>query len=326
MTTLITGGAGFVGLNIAEKLLASDQQVVIYDLGDIKPKAHLDLGEHAGRLITHAGNVLSRDELKHAIKTHGVDRIVHAAAITASVTREKNHANDIVQVNTIGTINVLEAAIETGVKRVVSLGTGSVYGSAVKQTGTLDEIRDLPQPETLYGISKYAAERIALRYHHTRDLDVVVARLGVVFGRYEHDTGLRDTMSAPLILGQLALQGAHAKVYAQMPDDWVYATDVAQAVMLLLDSGNTPAPLYQIGTGHAWSVADWCKKLSAAFAEFSYELVDDQTQATVGQVTPSRRPCFSIDRLRQDLGYEPSYMLDKAFEDYVRWLRTTAQG
>ena len=324
MTTLITGGAGFVGLNIAQHLLVAGEEVVIFDLGKIKPQAHLDLGDQARNLSVHTGSVLEREKLKQIIKTHKIDRIVHGAAITASLAREKSQASDIVEVNTMGTINVLEAAIETGVDRVVSLGTGSVYGSAVKQSGTLDEVADLPQPETLYGISKYAAERIAVRYRHTRDLDIVVARLGVVFGRYEHDTGLRDTMSAPLVLGQVAKRSEHAKVYARLPDDWVYAADVARAVELLLNCKTIPSPVYQVGTGRAWSVQQWCANLEAAFPGFSYELVDDQQSATVGRVTPSRRPCFSIDRLRHELGYEPAFTLDRAFEDYVRWLKTAA--
>lgn len=324
MTTLITGGAGFVGLNIAQKLVAAGEKVVIYDLGGIKPQAHLDLRSQADLLIVHNGSVLDRDDIINTIKTHNVDRIVHGAAITASLARERHHARDIVEVNTLGTINLLEAAIASDISRVVSLGTGSVYGSGVKQDGTLDEVDDLPQPETLYGISKYASERIAVRFRDTRNLDVVVARLGVVFGRYEHDTGLRDTMSAPLVLGQMALRGEHAKVYRQMPDDWVYATDVAQAIQMLLDAKTIPNPVYQVGTGQPWSVEQWCERLAEAFPDFSYEMVDQQDQATVGRVTPSRRPCFAIDRLKNDLGYQPAFMLDQAFDDYIQWLKTTA--
>jgi len=330
MTTLITGGAGFVGLNIASELLLAGQNVVIFDLGEIKSSAHVDLLQGPGQLTLETGSVLDKEHLLRCIDKHHITQLVHGAAITAGLAREQTQAAQIVQVNTIGTVNVLDACLEKNVQRVVSLGTGSVYGSTVKKAGMLDEVIDLPQPQTLYGISKYAAERIALRYRDTRGLNVVVARLGVVFGRYEHDTGLRDTLSAPLILGQLALQAKEtkvakvAKVYRHLPNDWVYATDVARAVKQLLSAPSTPSPVYHIATGQAWSIESWCQKLSACFPEFRYELVEDQTQASVGRVTPSSRPCFSIDRLRRELGYEPDFLLDAAFDDYTQWLLTTS--
>ena len=325
MTTLITGGAGFVGLNIARELLQSGEKVVIFDLGQISPAAFVDFQCADGLLEVVCASVLSSSDLAQALRAHQIDRIVHGAAITASLEREKASAKEIVEVNTLGTINVLECAIAAGVSRTVCLGTGSVFGPTVSnQTGLLDETADLPQPETLYGISKFAAERIALRYRQTRGIDLTVARLGVVFGRYEHDTGLRDTMSAPLVLGQLALRSEHAKVYRHLPDDWVYATDVARVVKQLLDTKTPIGPLYQIATGAPWSVEDWCQRLANAFPDFTYELVDTQEAANVGRITPNRRPCFSIERLRNDIQYEPYFTAQRAFEDYVTWLETMA--
>lgn len=326
MTTLITGGAGFVGLNIARALIESGERVILCDLGQINPTAFVDFPVSDGMLQAVCASVLSRSDLIDIIKTHQIKRVVHGAAITAGLDREVTSAKDIVEVNTIGTINVLESAISADVSRVVCLGTGSVYGSAVKADGVIDEVVDSPQPDTLYGISKYAAERIAVRYRQTRGLNLVVARLGVVFGRYEHDTGLRDTMSAPLVLGQLALRSEHAVVYRDLPNDWVYATDVAYVVRDLLSRPSLAGPVYHVATGRAWSIDDWCQRLKQAFPSFTYEFVDRQDKANVGRVTPNRRPCFSIARLRQDLGYEPSFMSEQAFEDYVRWLKQQRDG
>lgn len=320
MTTLITGGAGFVGLNVARYLLLSGEPVVIYDLGDIKPDAHADLESETGSLSVERGSVLDKSRLSEVIAKHSVDWLVHGAAITAGLDRERRQAIEIFEVNTLGTVNVLECALSAGIKRVVQLGTGSVFGASVKQEGVIDEGQDAPEPDSLYGISKYAAERVALRYRKTRALDVVVLRLGVVFGRYEHDTGLRDTLSAPLTLGKLALTGEHAAVYAQMPDDWVYATDVARAVGLLLDAVETTHTVYQVASGKSWSVGEWCEKLQQRLPTFSYELVTQQELATVGRVTPTRRPPFSIARLQQEFDFQPQFSLDAAFDDYMAWL------
>ncbi|MDP4836724.1 MAG: NAD(P)-dependent oxidoreductase [Burkholderiales bacterium] len=319
MTTLITGGAGFVGLNVARQLMLAGEVVVIYDLGNIKPNAHADLNGLSGSLRVEQGSVLDKSHLADVIARYRVNQVVHGAAITAGLERERTQASDILQVNTLGTINVLECVLDAGIQRIVQLGTGSVFGSSVKQEGMLHESIDVPEPDSLYGISKYAAERIAMRYRATRGLDVVVARLGVVFGRYEHDTGLRDTLSAPLTLGQLALSGQHASVYANLPDDWVYATDVAIAVEMLLNAATTSHGIYQVSSGMPWSVGQWCHKLKHQFPAFTFDLVDQKELATVGSVTPTRRPLFSIDRLSKEFGYRPQFLIDDAFDDYAQW-------
>jgi len=320
--TLITGGAGFVGLNIAERLLANGHGVVIFDRNPRPEALTQSLESLPGKLHWVTGNVMNKLELIDALKQHGVLRMVHGAAITAGIDRETIEPAEIASVNLIGSINALEAAVQCQLQRVVQLGTGSVYGSSVKQTGLLDEELDTPRPESLYGITKYAAELTAIRYRNTRKLNISVARLGVVFGRYEYDTGVRDTLSAPLALAALAESRTHAKVYAGIPDDWVYAADVAIAVDLLLHTHNPTSPVYHVATGGTWSVTQWCERLTKAYPGFSYELIDNQAQATVGRHTPSKRPPFSISRISHEVGYRPIYELDSAFTDYLAWHRS----
>lgn len=321
MTIMITGGSGFVGLNIAERLLAQNKDVLIFDRNPRPQSLGLSLEHLPGTLSWVTASVTDRSHLIDTIKKFDVHQIVHGAAITAAQTRETSEAPEIAEVNLIGTIQVLEAALHCQIDRVVQLGTGSVYGSQVRKTGVLDEETDIPVPESLYGVTKYAAERTALRYRHTRGLNVTVARLGVVFGRYEYDTGVRDTLSAPLMLASMAEAGTHAKVYADLPDDWVYATDVATGVDLLLER-HASSGLYHLATGHHWSIDLWCRKLQHVYPGFTYEMVETQSQADVGRLTPSKRPIFSIDRISRELGYRPDYMLDAAFEDYLQWRRS----
>jgi len=325
MTTLITGGAGFVGLNIAERLLMSGQDVVIFDRSPQPTCLGLALDGLPGKLAWVTGSVTDLSDIIRAIKANQVTQVVHGAAITAGIIREATQASDIAAVNLLGTINVLDAAVRCELPRVVQLGTGSVYGPTVKREGMLDEERDQPKPESLYGITKYAAELTALRYRNTQNLNVTVARLGVVFGRYEYDTGVRDTLSAPLALAGMAQRGEHAKVFDGLPDDWVYATDVAVAIERLLQEAKTPSPVYHVSTGGVWSVSDWCERLESAFPGFSYELVKQQDQANVGKSTPSKRPPFSIDRITRETGYRPAYLAERAFEDYHRWYKELAK-
>ena len=319
MAVLITGGAGFVGLNIAEALLRRGDAVLLFDLSEPPAAALEALQQGPGDLRLFRGDVCDGAALRAAIERHGVERIVHGAAITADLARERRAARRIAEVNLGGTIEMLEAACRHGIRRVVQLSTGSIFGAAGTASERLDEVRDRPVPETLYGITKYAAERTGIRYRETRGLDLVAVRLGMVFGRWEYDTGVRDTLSLPLQLFALAEQGRHAAIPRGLGEDWVYAADVAGAVALLLDSPEIREPVYHLSSGLRWPVTDWCERLRGAFPGFSYELVDNPEQANVARNAPRPRSAFSIERLRRDYGFAPRFGPDEAFRDFLVW-------
>lgn len=326
MSVLITGGAGFVGLNIAERLLAKGQSVVCLGLETAPPAAAEAFGTLPGRYASVTGDVRDAARLRDVLQEHSVDLVVHGAAITAGLAREAQQSRLIVDVNLGGTIEVLEAALQHGVRRVIHLSSGSVFGASVKAEGTLDEEADIPVPDSLYGITKYAAERVALRYRTTRGMDVVAARVGVAFGRWEYDTSVRDTLSIPLALGKLAEAGMHAALYERIPDDWVYATDVADAIVRLLEAPFATRPLYHVGTGRRWSAVRWCDQLRAAHPAFSYSVVSDPAEANVGRQTPVPRPPFSVDRLARDLGFHARFDEESAFADYSAWRGRSARA
>jgi nucleoside-diphosphate-sugar epimerase len=202
---------------------------------------------------------------------------------------------------------------------VVHLSRGSVFGAGGQDQAELLEDRDIPQPESLYGITKYAAERAALRYRAMHGLDVVVARLGVVFGRWEYDSGVRDTLSIPLLLTRLAQAPQEARFCADLPDDWLYARDAADAIVALIDADRLPHPLYHLGTGRRWSASGWCDRLRGAYPGFSYAVVERRADANVGVHAPAARPPFCVERLRRDLGITARFDEAHAFADYLAW-------
>lgn len=316
---MLTGGAGFVGLNTAEQLLAAGEDVVTYGLEAPPGRFVSQLNDCPGRLSVEIGDVRDRDAVLHVMREHDVKRLVHGAAVTAGLQRELVAAAEIAAVNLGGTIEVLEAAITHGVARVVQLSSGSVYGATATNQDSLDEIADSPVPDSLYGITKYAAERTGLRYRSTRGLDIVVARLGVVFGRWEYATGKRDTLSIPFQLMRMAENNEPAKIADDLPDDWVYATDVAAAVVGLLTCQPLEDTVFHVASGKRWSITDWCARLRHAFPNFTYEIVHNKSMANVGQESPNPRAPFSIQRLRNQLGYEPRFMAREAMADYIDW-------
>lgn len=321
MSVLLTGGSGFVGLNVAEQLLAAGQDVVIFD-ASAPPRVFTEaVASLPGTLSVTRGDVRDRRALIAAIRDQQVDRLVHGAAITAGAERELTGAGDIIGVNTGGTVEVLEGALAGGVTRVVQLSSGAMFGTTNSLEQPLDEVADSPVPDSLYGISKYAAERVGLRYRAIRGLDLVVARLGVTFGRWEYDTGVRDTLSLPYQLTTLAGAGRKARFCMGLPSDWVYADDVARAIIGLLNAAEVPGSVYHLATGQEWSASDWSERLMTAFPAFSYEIVATREEANVARQAPTPRAPFAIDRLQTDLGYVPAFLPEQAFENYLAWWR-----
>ncbi len=326
MSTLVTGGSGFVGLNIAAAFLERGETVVLLDVNGPPTAAERHLRSLPGTLVVESGDVRNGAVTARIMARHKVERLVHGAAITAGPERETKQARFIAEVNFGGTIETLEAALAAGVSRIVQLGTGSVFGAAIRPgTEIIDEADTAPVPDSLYGITKYAAERTALRYRDKRGLDVVVARLGVVFGPWEYDTGVRDTLSIPLQLLRAAEAGETARFRRTLPDDWVYVKDVANAVAALLDMPAAPHPVYQIATGARWSIPDWCERLKRRFPGFDFAVVEGDDPGTIGATQPSGRPPFSVERLRRDAGFSAAFRPADAFDDYLRWRDATRE-
>jgi nucleoside-diphosphate-sugar epimerase len=319
MAVLITGGAGFVGLNAAGSLADRGNSVVLFGPAP-PPQAPLAwLRTKPGRVDVVIGDVTRPEDLDAVIENYAIERVIHGAAITADIHREKRAARDIFTVNVLGTIEMLEAALRHKLRRVVQLGTGSIFGAAGRASPALDEQTSPAMPETMYGISKYAAERTGLRYRNTRNLNLSVVRLGTVFGPWEYDTGARDTLSVPLQLLGAAERGETAVVNVSSGGDWIYVTDVARGLAAMLDLPASPDPVYHLSAGMVWSVEDWCARLKGCFPKFSYRLTDRAEECTVGRNNAAPRSPMLIERMRRDVGYVPEFLPERAFNDYLAW-------
>ncbi len=312
---LVTGGAGFVGLSVVEQLLARAKG----NAGD-EP---LVLDTRTPRLPAafEAGDVTDREALARAFARHEIRAVIHLAAITAGRERDAREPRRIAEVNLIGTLNVLEAARERRVPRFVHASTGALYGAAgAAAAEPLDEERDRPVPDSMYGITKYAAERACLRLAALWSMDVRIGRLATAFGRWEHRSGARDLLSPPTEIARIARRGGEAVFPPLGATDYVYAPDLASALIALLDA---PAPahrLYHLGTGGAWALPQWCEVLAARFPAFRWRESVEEAQWNVRPLAPSTRKHFSNRRLVEDLGWRPRFDLAAAADDFLAWL------
>jgi nucleoside-diphosphate-sugar epimerase len=308
---LVTGGAGFVGLNVAEQLLARGEEVLILD--QRAPPRAFSKARFVGADVT------DRDAVENVFAKNTIKAVVHLAAITAGAERDAREPRRIAEVNLIGTINLLEAARAHKVERFVHASTGAVYGAAgVDAPEPLDEERDRPVPESMYGITKYAAERSVLRLAALWKMDVRVGRLATAFGRWEHDSGVRDRLSPPTEIAKIALAGGEAVFPPLGPTDYIYAPDLARALLALADAPSPSHRLYHLGNGAAWRLPEWCEALRRRFPQFRWR--ESREGANVLPLTPVPRTRFDNRRLVDELGYAPRFDLAQAAEDFASWL------
>ena len=311
---LVTGGAGFVGLNVTEQLLARGDAVLIYDRSPPPGNFH-------GNFRFEAGDVTDRDRLGEVFSRHKPKAVFHLAAITAGLERDAREPRRIAEVNLVGTINVLEAARRHGAPRFVHASTGALYGKAgISVAEPLDEEGHRPVPESMYGITKYAAERACLRLAPLWNLDVRIGRLATAFGRWEHATDARDRLSPPTEIARIAVAGGEAVFPPLGPTDYIYAPDLARALLALLDAAVPAHRLYHLGNGAAWALPEWCALLAQRYPAFRWRESADMSACNVIPLSPATRTRFSNRRLVEDLGYAPRYDLAAAQKDFAAWM------
>ena len=232
MAVLLTGATGFVGRCIAQALLARADQVVAF--APDAPPVPIE-----GAVVVE-GDVRSAADLDRAFAAGGIDRVIHAAALTPDAAMEAERPGRIVEVNVGGTVQVMQAARRAGVVRLVAMSSVAVYGPA-QGAETLREDDSMPRPATLYGITKLAAEQTALRLGAVYGMEVAAVRLGPCFGINEHATGVRPMLSPHWQCAEAARNGTACVLPREMWADWIDATDAAAAIAGLLGVAKLPA-------------------------------------------------------------------------------------
>ena len=323
MITLVTGATGFVGINIVEALLARGDEVVAFGQGSMPANAQAAFARFGRQLTVVEGDV--RDAgCVDALLTgpNQMDRLVHAAAVTAGVAREKSDSTTIVEVNVAGTARVLEAARRSGVGRIVHVSSGSAYGNSLFECPRLCEDVTPDRPETMYQITKFAGERTALRLRALHGLDLVCTRLGSVIGPWERDTGVRDTLSTHFQLARVASRSGSAVLpRREYRRDWVYCRDVAAGIVALLEAKAPSHTLYNLSSDREWGgLAAWCERLQAAYGAFDYRIAAEGEHANLAIAELRDRGVMDITRLERDIGFKPRFGPNEAYDDYMRWL------
>jgi UDP-glucose 4-epimerase len=244
-SVLITGGAGFVGSHIVEDLVKSGYRVTVFD--NFSSGLEENLKGVAGDVEIIEGDVVDRDAIITAAR--GKDIISHQAAQLEITKCIEDPIGDL-NTNLVGTINVLEAARQAGVERVVNASSACIYGQA--ETSPVDEDAHPHNPNWSYGASKLAAEKYAQVFSNDYGFPVFSLRYGIVYGPREWYGRVLT------IFLKRALSGRPPVIFGSGDQvrDFVFVKDAVAIHRACIETDRTGAESFNVGTGVATSIVD----------------------------------------------------------------------
>lgn len=307
MRLLVTGGCGFIGANFVRDQLARhpDRSIVNLDLLTYAGNP-ANLAEVAGdpRYRFVQGDIRDADLVGRLVGE--VDAVIHFAA-ESHVDRSIADPGAFVSTNIQGTFTLLEAARQAGVDRFVHVSTDEVYGSIAEGAFTED---DPLRPSSPYSASKAGSDLLALAYHTTHDLPVIVTRCSNNYGPFQYPEKL-----IPLFITNL-LSGRKVPVYGSGRNvrEWIYVLDHCRALDFVLGHGR-PGEVYNIGSG----VEKTNLEITAALLALL-----EKDDSWVEHVTDRKGHDFryAIDcRKLRGLGWAPEFTFERALAETVEWYR-----
>lgn len=315
MPILITGGNGYIGRWLAHELLAHDLSVVTFDRLAPDPSVRPTLPASARFIL---GDITDRDAVVEASRAEQFSAIVHLAGI---VTMGCERDPDLgMRVNLGGTHNVLEAARQCGIPRVVFASTISVYGPEVSQPMT-EATPALPM--TWYGQSKLMAEHLGLYYQRRFGLDFRATRLAAIVGPARNAASGSATMYTSLIIERAALgQPYEIDVDPEAGTPICYAKDAARALSTLATVSSAPQRIYHISTGLV-TARSLIEIVRERVPDARLTFKPDPLLAPVSRI--SRDWQLSIQAAERELGWRPAYTIETMVDDLMAIVRS-AEG
>lgn len=302
LKTLVTGGAGFIGSNIAKALLEQGHQVIVYD--------NLSTGYRSNLLPQCefvAGDVRDQELLKQSMQ--GIDVVFHLAASVGNTRSIEEPLFDS-EVNLLGTIRVLEAVRSAGVSKVVYSSSAGIFG----------ELKSLPinedhpvMPDSPYGVSKLAAEKMCLAYSRLYGFQTICLRYFNVYGVNQRYDAYGNVI--PIFATQF-LSGEPLRVFGDgnQTRDFVNVRDVARA-NLLAAQANVPSTAINIASGTAITINHLIELMGDVLGKKS---AVEYCPPRKGDVYHS---CADVSAAKSILGYEPTVQIGDGLLEYLEWLK-----
>ena len=306
---LVTGGAGFIGSNLVETLVARGETVRVLD--DFSTGHRRNLAELEGEFELHEGSIVSFEDCQKAVD--GVDFVLHQGALpsvpkSVALPRESN------EVNVTGTLNVLVAARDAGVKRVVYAASSSAYGD----TPTLPKIESMPaNPLSPYAIQKHTNELYMRVFTQVYGLQTVALRYFNIFGPRQDPTSQYGAVIPKFLTALLAGQAPTIFGDGKQSRDFTYVENVVEANIMACHAPDECAGrLVNLACGERIDLNDLARVINEALGTDVAPIYEPER---VGDVKHS---LADVTLAKDLIGYEPKVKFAEGIERTIAWYKT----
>jgi nucleoside-diphosphate-sugar epimerase len=306
---LVTGGAGFIGSHLAEELVRRGHRVRVLDNLSTGKRRNL---EHIPGIDFIEGDLADPEACARAVQ--GVDYVLHQAAIP-SVPRSVKDPVTSNRSNIDGSLNILVAARDAGVRRLVYAGSSSAYGD----TPTLPKREDMPtSPLSPYALQKLVAEQYCQMFTRLYGLETVTIRYFNVFGpRQDPSSPYSGVIS---LFSTALLEGRRPTIYGdgEQTRDFTYIANVVDGVLRACEAPAASGEVINVATGGRISLNTLLQTMNTLVGT---DIVPIYAEARAGDVRDSQA---DISKAKALLGYEPSISLEEGLRRTLDWARTEA--
>jgi len=308
---LVTGGAGFIGSNFINYILGKRDDIFIVNLDKLTYAGNLQnlksVEDHKNYAFIK-GDIVNNELVGYLFQKYEISHVINFAA-ESHVDRSILGSEIFFRTNVLGTNVLLENAKRFGVEKFVQISTDEVYGSLGPE-GQFEETTPL-QPNSPYAASKAAADLMALAFHHTYHVPVVITRCSNNYGQYQFPEKL-----IPLMIIN-SLNNKKLPVYGDGLNvrDWIYVIDHNKAVELVLDEGKI-GEVYNVGANTEKPNIEIVKLVLKQLgkSETLIEYVKDRPGH-------DRRYAINSSKIKKELGWEAEHSFEDAMKDTINWFK-----
>jgi UDP-glucose 4-epimerase len=309
---LVTGGAGFIGSHLADRIIAEGHEVTILDNFASGKRRNIEGALATGKATLIEGSILNESDLAHAMEE--VECVFHLAVECVRKSIGDPVSNH--HINATGTLMTLEAARRAGVKRFVYCSSSEVYGNA--STGALSEDGSVCAPTTVYGGAKLAGELYTLAYWRTYGMATSVVRPFNAFGPREHDHGVLAEVIPRFVIR--VLNGRAPIVFGDGSQgrDFTYVTDTADGLWRAAANDKLVGDTINLGWGRAVSVREVAAEIiqQCGRNDVALEFAPDRPGDIQSLIADTKKASAMI-------GFAPKVSFADGIGRYIAWFRET---
>ncbi|MDT0689793.1 SDR family oxidoreductase [Salegentibacter sp. F188] len=312
---LVTGGAGFIGSNLCEKLLSLNAKVTCLDNFSTGHKHNLNAFIDNSNFTLIEGDIRDADICQKACE--GKDFILHEAAL-GSVPRSLNDPLTTNDVNITGFLNMLVAARDAGVKRFVYAASSSTYGDSKGLPKVEDKIG---KPLSPYAITKYVNELYADIFQDAYGLDTIGLRYFNVFGRKQDPNGAYAAVIPKFVMQFMEHESPVINGDGTYSRDFTYIDNVIQMNLLALTAENDKAvnEVYNTAVGDRTNLVELTQYLKEFLSEYDSEIKNVEVKHGPNRPGDIPHSLASVEKAKNLLGYDPQYDIKSGLKEAVDW-------